>query len=34
MMLGGVDLKVILVTIHESIRDVPRLVTRRSVLRP
>jgi len=33
MMLGGVDLKVILVTIHEAIRDVPRLVTRQAVLK-
>jgi len=33
MMLGGTDLKVVLVTIHEAIRDVPGLITRRSILR-
>ncbi|MBI4949928.1 MAG: 4-hydroxythreonine-4-phosphate dehydrogenase PdxA [Deltaproteobacteria bacterium] len=33
MMLGGVGLKVILVTIHEAIRDVPKLVTRQAVLK-
>lgn len=33
MMLGGKDLKVILVTIHEAIRDVPGLITRDSVYR-
>lgn len=33
MMLGGRDLKVILVTIHEALRDVPKLVTRASVFK-
>lgn len=33
MMLGGKDLKVILVTIHEPLRDVPRLVTGKAVLK-
>lgn len=33
MMLGGVDLKVVLVTIHEPLRKVPGLVTTESVLR-
>ncbi|CAG0930322.1 partial 4-hydroxythreonine-4-phosphate dehydrogenase, partial [Planctomycetaceae bacterium] len=33
MMLGGDDLKVVLVTIHEPIRKVPGLVTMESVLR-
>jgi 4-hydroxythreonine-4-phosphate dehydrogenase len=33
MMLGGTDLKVILVTIHEPLRKVPGLVTRDSVLK-
>jgi len=33
MMLGGADLKVVLVTIHEPIRKVPGLVTLESVLR-
>ncbi|MBI5561579.1 MAG: 4-hydroxythreonine-4-phosphate dehydrogenase PdxA [Deltaproteobacteria bacterium] len=31
MMLGGTDLKVVLVTIHAPLRDVPRLVTRAGV---
>lgn len=33
MMLGGKSLKVILVTIHEAIRDVPSLVTKEAVLK-
>ncbi|MBI5644105.1 MAG: 4-hydroxythreonine-4-phosphate dehydrogenase PdxA [Deltaproteobacteria bacterium] len=33
MMLGGRDLKVILVTIHEAIRDVPKLVTGKAILK-
>lgn len=33
MMLGGADLKVVLVTIHEPLRKVPGLVTMESVLR-
>ncbi|MBI5809858.1 MAG: 4-hydroxythreonine-4-phosphate dehydrogenase PdxA [Deltaproteobacteria bacterium] len=33
MMLGGRDLKVILVTIHERLRDVPGLVTEKAVLK-
>jgi len=32
MMLGGRDLKVVLVTIHEAIRDVPGLITKKAVL--
>lgn len=32
MMLGGKDLKVVLVTIHEAIRDVPELITKKAVL--
>src|SRR3989337_2859896 len=32
MMLGGRDLKVALVTIHEAIKDVPGLVTKKAVL--
>lgn len=31
MMLGGKELKVVLVTIHEALRDVPRLVTKEAV---
>lgn len=33
MMLGGKDLKVILVTIHEALRKVPSLITREAVLK-
>lgn len=33
MMLGGKDLKVILVTIHEAIKDVPKLITKEAVLK-
>ncbi len=33
MMLGGSDLKVVLVTIHEALKDVPGLVTERAVLK-
>ncbi|MBI5827886.1 MAG: 4-hydroxythreonine-4-phosphate dehydrogenase PdxA [Deltaproteobacteria bacterium] len=33
MMLGGVGLKVVLVTIHAALKDVPRLVTSASVLK-
>ncbi|MDO8426201.1 MAG: 4-hydroxythreonine-4-phosphate dehydrogenase PdxA [Deltaproteobacteria bacterium] len=33
MMLGGSDLKVVLVTIHEAIKDVPRLITKEAVLK-
>lgn len=33
MMLGGSDLKVALVTIHEALKNVPRLVTEKSVLK-
>lgn len=33
MMLGGKDLKVILVTIHEALKDVPGLVTKDAVLK-
>ncbi len=32
MMLGGKDLKVVLVTIHEAIKDVPALITKKAVL--
>ncbi|WKZ32734.1 MAG: 4-hydroxythreonine-4-phosphate dehydrogenase PdxA [Thermodesulfobacteriota bacterium] len=33
MMLGGKDLKVALVTIHEALKNVPRLVTEKAVLK-
>ncbi len=33
MMLGGADLKVVLVTIHVALKEVPRLVTRASVFK-
>lgn len=33
MMLGGTGLKVVLVTIHEAIKDVPKLITKEAVLK-
>lgn len=33
MMLGGADLKVVLVTIHEAIKDLPPLITKAAVLK-